>query len=93
MRMNIKNENDEASVARRGYKVKGYSTQSLNMFVMDDTDELLCKIDRFQFNELAKPILERGGAGKAIYAFKGSVPPKFRMLSVKRVIFLGMMGE
>ena len=92
-RINMKDDNSEEAVARRGFELKGVNTTFINMWVMDDTDEILCKIDRFDYEKLGKPIVERGKAGSAIYAFKGTVPPRFRMLSVKNVKFLGMLGE
>lgn len=92
-RLNQKDDNDEASVTKRGFELKGVNTKTLNIFVSDDAGEILCKIDRFNFEEMAKPIIERGGVGKAIYAFKGPVPPRFRMISVKQVKFLGYLGE
>ena len=91
-RINLRDENDEANLARRKYEVRGQTTY-LNIFVMDDTDEILCKIDRFEYEKLGKAIVERGGVGKSIYAFKGTVPPRFRMLSVSNVKFLGNLGE
>ena len=91
-RITIKNENEDAVVQRRGYVVKG-PVQALNMFVSDDTDEIFCKIGRYDYETLAKSIIDRGKVGKAIYALKGNVPSGFRMLSVKRVIFLGYLDE
>jgi DNA polymerase-3 subunit alpha len=91
-RMNIKNENDEVSVQRRGYEFKG-ATTALNMFVADDTDEIFVKISRFDYEKYAKEIIDRGKVGKALYAFKGQVPAGFRMLSVKKVKFLGFLDE
>lgn len=92
-RINMKDDNAEDIVARRGFPLRGVNTTFINMWVMDDSDEILVKIDRFDYEKLGKPIVERGKAGSAIYAFKGTVPPRFRMLSVKNVKFLGMLGE
>ena len=85
-----RDENDNANVARRGYEVKG-PHWCLNMFVRDDTDEIFVKIDRFKYQQLALPILDRGRAGKAIYAIKGTVPPSFRMISVEQIRYIGDM--
>lgn len=82
--------NDLAKVKARGYELKG-ETMTLNMFMMDDSDEIFCKIDRKKFPALAADIIERGRAGKAIYAILGTVPPDFRMLSVNKIIYLGEM--
>jgi hypothetical protein len=82
--------NDLAKVAKRGWKLSG-PTMYLNMFMRDDSDEILCQIDRLDFDRLTQPIIERGRAGKAIYAIKGTVPPEFRMIKVARIIYLGDM--
>ncbi len=90
MRIAPRDENDLQKVAKRGYKFSGPTT-CLNMFVRDDTDEIFCKINRFNFERLATPITERGRAGKALYALKGTVPPDFRMIRIDRIIYLGDM--
>jgi hypothetical protein len=82
--------NDLANVAKRGRKLFG-PTMYLNIWMRDDFDEIYCKIDRFDFERLAPPIIERGKAGKAIYALKGTVPPDFRMIKVERILYLGDM--
>jgi DNA-directed DNA polymerase III PolC len=83
-----RDENDLANVSKRGYEVKG-PHMALNMFLRDDSDEIFCKIDRWAFDHLAKDIIEKGMPGKALYAFKGTVPKDFRMIKVQRVLFLG----
>jgi hypothetical protein len=91
VRIAPRDENDLQKVAKRGYKFSGPTT-CLNMFVRDDSDEIFCKIDRYDFERLAKPIIEHGRQGKALYALKGTVPPDFRMISVERFIYLGDMA-
>jgi DNA polymerase III alpha subunit len=91
-RLIIKDENEDEVVKRRGYAVKG-PTAALNMFLMDDSDEIFAKIGRFEYEKLAKEVIDRGGAGKAIYAMNGEIPAGFRMLSVKNVKFLGFLDE
>lgn len=80
--------NDAQNVAKRGHKVSG-PHMKLNLIMLDDTDECLAIIDRYRFVELAIPIIERGRAGKALYAVKGDIPRDFRMISVRAVKFLG----
>jgi hypothetical protein len=89
-RIASRDANDLAKVAKRGFKVSG-PTMYLNMNMRDDSDEILCHIDRFHFDRLARPVIERGRAGKAIYALKGTVPPDFRMIRIDRIIYLGDM--
>jgi hypothetical protein len=80
--------NDLANVAKRGRKVSGASWY-LNLFMRDDSDEVYCKVDRFDFKRLAAPIIERGKSGKAIYVLKGTVPADFRMIKLTHVLYLG----
>lgn len=87
-RINEKNENDATAVARRGYKFNG-PEKALNMFVADDHDEILVKVDRWKFEKIGLPIIERKRAGFALYAFKGECPKGFRMISVKNAKYLG----
>lgn len=91
-RITEKNENDEQSVARRGYEFKG-PTKALNMFVADDNDEIFVKIDRFKFEKMGIPIIERKRAGSALYAFKGHCPDGFRMISVINAKYLGDIDD
>lgn len=87
------NENEPAKVAKRNGRVLYGPTQSLNMFFADDTDEIFCKIDRFIFERLGVPVVERGRAGKAIYAIKGTVPRDFRMIKVSAIRYLGDLTD
>lgn len=86
-----RDENDLAKVKKRGYELKGNDTMALNLFLQDDSDEIFCKIDRRKFQSLANDIIERGRAGKAIYAVLGTVPKDFRMISINHIIYLGEM--
>jgi hypothetical protein len=88
-----KDDNDETSVARRKGRVYTGPTQSLNLTIMDDTDRMFAKINRYDYEKLGKEVIERGKPGKALYAIKGSVPKDFRMLWVKNIRFIGYMDE
>lgn len=98
-----RDENDAQKVAKRiqtaaarGTRTNGRldgKTMALNLFIEDDTDEIFAKVDRFKFDAIAKPIIERGKPGKALYAIKGTVPNDFRMISVEFVKYLGDLGE
>jgi DNA polymerase-3 subunit alpha len=81
------NENEPGRVAKRGYAVKG-PTAALNFHLMDDTAEIFCKVSRFDFGVLAKPLVN-GKLKESIFAIKGSVPEDFRMIWVKAVRYLG----
>jgi len=88
-----RDENDPGNIAKRGGKVYSGPTAALNLFVNDDTDEIFAKVDRFRFEHLGRQIIERGRAGKALYAIKGTVPTGFRMISITAIKFLGFIDD
>jgi hypothetical protein len=90
-RMNEKNENSPENVDRRGYAFRDGPTQSLNLVVKDDFDEILCKIDRYNFKKISRDVLKRGRKGKAIYVIKGTIPKDVGMIKVNRIRHLGDM--
>jgi hypothetical protein len=90
-----KDENEQVNIMKReaaGRKgVLSGPTAALNLFAEDDSDEIFCKIDRWNFERIGREVVERGRAGKAIYAIKGTVPKFFRMISVTAIKYLGDM--
>jgi DNA polymerase III alpha subunit len=91
--MNPSDENTLTKVQKRGGRTVSGPHMSLNVFASDDTGEMLCRVDRHDFERIGKPVWEEGGAGKALWAFKGTVPRSFRMLSVKQIKYLGRIDE
>lgn len=88
-----RDENDAQKVAARdGRRLTG-PTQALNMFMADDTDEIFCKIGRFDFERIGREVVERGKVGKAVYAVKGTIPEDFRMISIKKIRYLGDLDQ
>jgi DNA polymerase III alpha subunit len=87
-----KDENEAVNVQKRGYAVKG-STAALNLFMVDDSDEIFCKVHRCDFERLARQIINHGRPGKAIWAIRGTVPKDFRMIWVKKLLYLGEMDK
>lgn len=88
-----KDENEDVNVKRRGGKRVAGPSAALNLFVADDKDEIFVKVDRFKFEKLGRPIVERGRAGNALYAIKGRCPPFFRMLTVTNTMYLGDIDD
>jgi hypothetical protein len=80
--------NDLQNVAKRGYVQKGPNWK-LNLRIADDTEEMLAMVGRYDYDRLAKPIIERGGAGKVLYALKGVIMKDFKMMVVKQVKYIG----
>ena len=88
-----RDENEAVNVAKRNGKIVTGPTQSLNLTLGDDTDRIFGKVNRFEFEKLGRPIIERGRPGKALYAFKGKVPRDFRMISIQNARFIGFIDE
>ena len=88
--MRLKNENDEENVKRRGYKFTGPET-ALNLWLSDDTGTIFAKVDRFAFAKIGREIMDRGRAGKSLYAIKGKVPPDFPMIKIDLIRYIGDM--
>lgn len=90
-----KDENEQVNVMKReaaGRKgILDGPTKAVNLFVKDDSDEIFCKIDRFNYDKIGQAVVERGRAGKAIYAIKGTVPKFFRMISITSIRYIGDM--
>lgn len=88
-----KDENEAVNIMKRGGKVLTGPTQAINLFFRDDTDEIFAKIGRYDYEELAQVVLNNGRVGKSIFALRGEVPTGFRMISVKRIKYLGELEE
>jgi hypothetical protein len=82
--------NEPVKIAKRGYEMRA-PTAYLNIMCDDETDQILCQVDRYKFENLGKPVIERGRAGKAIYAIKGTVPDIVspRMIKVCAIRYIG----
>jgi DNA polymerase III alpha subunit len=88
---NIKpiNENEPSKVAKRGGRKLPEPTDALNLRLADDTDIIFAKIDRWNFERIGKKVIERGRAGKSLYAVKGTVPRDFRMIRIQMIRYIG----
>lgn len=84
-----RDENELASIAKRNGKVMTGPTMKLNLRVADDTEEMLAMVGRYDYEEIGKTIIDRGGANKSLYALKGSCMPGFKMFIIKRAIYIG----
>lgn len=86
--------NDLQSVNKRGYKISGQSWV-LRLFVYDDTDEILCQIDRNDYlSDWSKEIENKSGqSGDLLYAIRGTVPDTFRMIKILKMKYLGNLSD
>lgn len=90
-----KDLNEALNVAKRGGRryPDDVPHMACNLFIVDDTDQILCHIDRFNYTRLATPMLEHGAVGKALYAIKGRMTPHFRMINISNVRLLGSIDD
>jgi DNA polymerase III alpha subunit len=91
--INPRDENEPIQVAKRGYKITRGPLDSLNIQMEDDTGIIYCKVNRWKYEALGKPIVDRGRAGKSIYAIKGNAMAKRRFLMVEMVKYIGDMEQ
>ena len=92
-RISPRDENEPVYVARRGGRLIKPPTKKLHLFLRDDTDEILCIVDRFAFAKFGLPVIDRGRAKKALYAVEGTVPATFRMIKVTDLRYAGDMDQ
>jgi DNA polymerase III alpha subunit len=93
-KINPRDENEAVNVARRGGKVLvNEPTASLNLQLTDDTDTIFGKVSRWDYDRLAKEIVERGRTGKCLYVITGKVKggsnSSFRMMKIESVTYVG----
>ena len=90
-RIAIKDENDAATVARRGFKLpEDKPTKGLNVFIRDDTGSIFAKVTKERFETIGKQIMDKGKAEKSLFAFRGTVRDgEFRMLTITKAMYLG----
>lgn len=95
MKVAPKNENEAVLIAKRGFKrPETEPLDSLNLWLRDDTDEVFCKIRRFDYVNLrGKHWAETLRAGKTIIAVKGIMQEDFRMISVQGIRWIGEMDD
>jgi DNA polymerase III alpha subunit len=91
--INPRDHNEVGNLAKRGGRVIHGPHLFLNLVIEDDTDRLLARINRFDYERVAKPIIDKGDAGAALYAFKGKLLPDFRLIEVSRAKYLGSMKQ
>jgi hypothetical protein len=92
-KINPRDENEVIQIAKRGgVRIEGDLTTSLNLQLADDTGTVFGKINRYDYPAIGKPVVDRGGSGKALWAVKGSLFKResMTMIMIKRMRFLGL---
>jgi len=72
-------------VKRGGKTIKDGKNLFLNMMVEDDTDSIICTVNRFNYQSMGKPIVETGKEGRDYYMIKGQVKHGWRKIHVKKI--------
>lgn len=65
--------NEAINVQKRGGKVITGPHHTLVFFIEDDSGRKLCQVDRYQFESLGKPIVEKGIVGKSWLMIRGRI--------------------
>ena len=91
-RLSIKDEVEAARKKGKSLRDPQYD-KSLNVFLMDDEDEILCKVNRYDFPDCAPAILEKVKQGKTLMLVGGFIPRGFRMIGFKNYKILGRIDE
>ena len=87
-----KDENEPVKVARRGGR-RVHPSSALVLFIKDDSGDVLAKINATNFVKFGREVAERGKLNRAIYAFKGQIDSRIRMLWIDQVKYLGDLGD
>jgi DNA polymerase III alpha subunit len=95
------NENEPSRVARRGGRILLGPTEGINFHIHDDTGEVFCKLNRFNYKKVSVDskegktlgeVLLDASEGSSLFAVLGNVPTDFRMVWVERIKYLGEMN-
>ena len=87
---NLRDLNEYTFLKDRDGKIIEENNLYLNLTVEDDTDSIICTINRWKFEELGgKKIAEEGKVGERWYLIKGKLKGSWRKLEVTHIVNLG----
>lgn len=81
---NLRDLNEYGNVVKRGGKLVEKDNLFLNLTVEDDTDTIICTVDRFRYAKYGKPIVESGKIGD-YYLIKGRTQQGWRKIYIERI--------
>lgn len=87
VKKNLRNMNEEKLVVRRGGRRVNGPEQMLMFTIEDDTERMICVVNRFRYAELGAPIIERGAMGQWL-AVKGRLNTGFHAFNVDNIRWL-----
>lgn len=85
---NQRDLNEYGNVVKRGGKLIQGNSLFLNLTLEDDTDSIICTVDRFLFPEMGKPIAEAGKVDEDWFLVKGYIKNNWRKIYVERIVCL-----
>lgn len=85
---NLRDMNEAVNLAKRGGKKVVDNNLWLNIMVEDDTGSIICRIDRFKYPQIGKPIVESMTEDEDWLLIKGRVTNGFRLIIVDRYRWL-----
>lgn len=80
---NQRDLNEYQSLQKRGGRVIERNNLFLNLVVEDDTDKIMCTVDRYNYKKLGHPIVEEGKVDKDVYLIKGEVKDNWRKVYIQ----------
>lgn len=85
IKKDLRDANELVLVSKRGGKYAKGPTAYLNFYIEDDTDNVLCTINRFDYEAMGKDITEAGKVDKDWYMIYGIMRNGWRKVDVKNI--------
>lgn len=85
MRKNLRDVNEDVLIARRGGRRLSGPSKWLVFTVEDDTERITCLVDRFSYEKIGAPVVDKGVVGQW-FAVRGKLHASFRALDVEAVL-------
>ena len=90
----LKDANQDQYIDERGYEIDGEPTTFLNLIFIDDTDEIMCQINRWKFRNLGQEIVDEGEENEDYYLVSGTISKsEFRFIFIQDIVKLGNAEE
>jgi DNA polymerase III alpha subunit len=81
---NLRDMNEAVNLMKRGGKKVTTNNLWLNIMVEDDTGSIICRIDRYHYEQWGKPIVESMAEDEDWLLIKGQVSKGFRLIVVEK---------
>jgi hypothetical protein len=91
---NLRDLNEYVFLKDRDGEIIEENNLYLNMTVEDDTDSIICSINRWRFEALGgRTIAEQGKVGEDWYLIEGSVKGAWRKIDIEKIVHLNQWRE